>query len=94
MHSPTPKRIENTLPSARSLLCVSTHLLNSLNVSYHLTGFYTEAHDLEACNRCNSFSWNKAGDFRTPILYPNMDKNNIKIEVAREGKYTSYVISK
>ena len=50
MHSPTPKRIENTLPSARSVSCVSTHLLNVLNVSYHLTGFCTEAHDLEACN--------------------------------------------
>ena len=22
---------------------------------------------------CNSFPWNKAGDFRTPILCPNMD---------------------
>ena len=40
----------------------------------------------------NSFPWNKAGDFRTPILSPNMDKN--KIDAAREGKCASYVTSK
>ena len=40
---------------------------------------------------CNSFPWNKAGDFRTPRLCPNMDKN--KIEVARAGKGTSYITS-
>ena len=33
---------------------------------------------------CNSFPWNKAGDFRTAILCPNMDKN--EIEAAREKK--------
>ena len=32
----------------------------------------------------NPLSWNKAGDFRTPILCPNMDKN--KIEAAHGGK--------
>ena len=26
-----------------------------------------------ACNLCNSFPLNKAGDFRTPILYPNIN---------------------
>ena len=41
---------------------------------------------------CNSFPWNKAGDFRTPILCPNMDKN--EIEDARAGKRTSYVTAK
>ena len=24
---------------------------------------------------CNSFPWNKAGDFRTPMLWPNVDKS-------------------
>ena len=38
---------------------------------------------------CDTFSWNKAGNFRTPILCPNMDK--IKIEAARAGKCTSFV---
>ena len=33
---------------------------------------------------CNSFPWNKAGDFRTPILCPNMDKN--KFQSAHAGK--------
>ena len=33
---------------------------------------------------CDSFSWNKAGDFRTPILCSNMDKN--EIEAARAEK--------
>ena len=37
----------------------------------------------------NSFPWSKAGDFRTPILCPNMVKN--KIEATRAGKCTSYV---
>ena len=25
---------------------------------------------------CSSFPWNKAGDFRTPTLCPNMDKKH------------------
>ena len=32
---------------------------------------------------CNSFPWNKAGDFRTPILRPNMDTS--KTEATRSG---------
>ena len=32
---------------------------------------------------CNPFRWNKAGDFRTPILCPSMDKS--KIEAAPAG---------
>ena len=38
---------------------------------------------------CKSFPWNKAGDFRPPILCPNMDK--YKMEAARAGKCTSYM---
>ena len=41
---------------------------------------------------CKSFPWNKAGDFRTPSLCPNVDKN--KIDAARAGKCASYVPSK
>ena len=41
---------------------------------------------------CDSFPWNKAGDFRTPILCPNMDKN--EIDAARAGKCKSNVTSK
>lgn len=26
---------------------------------------------------CTSFSWNKAGDYRTPILCPIVDKNKM-----------------
>ena len=37
---------------------------------------------------CNSFPWNKAGDFSTPILCPNADKNEI------EAACASYVTSK
>ena len=40
---------------------------------------------------CNSFPWNKAGHFRTPILCANMDIN--KMEAARAGKCFSYVTS-
>ena len=36
---------------------------------------------------CNSFPWNKAGDFMTPILLPNMDKN--KIDAARDARETA-----
>ena len=35
---------------------------------------------------CNSFSWNKAGNFRTPILCPNTEKKASKLharEIAR-----------
>ena len=41
---------------------------------------------------CNSFPWNKAGDFRTKTLCPNMDEN--KTEAAREGKFMSHFTSK
>ena len=44
------------------------------------------------CVNCNSFPWNKAEDFKTPILCPNVNKN--KIVAARVGKCTSYVTSK
>ena len=41
---------------------------------------------------CKSFPWNKAADFRTPILCPNMDKN--EIVNACVGKCVSYITSK
>ena len=39
-----------------------------------------------------SFSWNKSGDIRTPILRPNMDKS--EIEATGAEKCMSYVTSK
>jgi len=35
------------------------------------------AHDFK-CATSNSSPWNKTGDFGTPILCPDMDKNKIK----------------
>ena len=40
---------------------------------------------------CNSFPWNKAWDFRTPIICPNANKS--KIEAAHSGKCAKYVTS-
>ena len=56
---------------------------------------YNQKHMALKCVTCNSFPWNitlrKAGDFRTQILCPNMDKN--MIEAARAGKCTSHITS-
>ena len=57
----------------------------------NVNGFAQKHMTLKRVTR-NSFPWNKAGDLRTPILCPNMDKN--KIDAARAGNCTSYVISK
>ena len=40
--------------------------------------FQKLAHDQLKHVTCISFPWNKAGDFRTPILCPSMNKNKIK----------------
>ena len=36
-----------------------------------------------------SFPWNKARDFRTPILFPNMDKTKMKLH-ARENAQATF----
>ena len=65
------------------LLAVKTHILHILYSQKHMTLKYIT---------CKSFPWNKAGDFRTPILCPSMDKN--KIEKARAGRCASCVTFK
>ena len=42
---------------------------------------------------CNSFPWNKTGEFRTPILCPNMDKNKVEAAHVGNAQAPSYVTS-
>ena len=64
---------------------LSPILYNQKHVQTNFTNFI-DAWCLMTLKRvtCTSFPWNKAVDFRTPILCPNMDKN--MIEAARAGK--------